>query len=293
MALARARQLLERHGVLTREAALAEGVEGGFAGVYPVLRAMEDKGTVRRGYFVAGLGAAQFALPGAVDRLRAERDPAASRRSPVAAPASATEPNAVGGLPADVAGGAPVGLGSIPAEDRGWSGGEGPGSFGGGWDDPGLDDDAAVRTIVLAATDPAQPYGAALPWPETSGRPARAAGAHVVLVDGRPLAYLERGGRSVSLFPGAAGRVVDDGPGGPASRITDATGASFGAPDADGAEGDARWVDALAGLVRSGRRRSVEIAKVDGLPVRETDAAELLRAAGFSDSYRGLVLRSR
>ena len=71
---ARALQLLERYGVLTREAALGEGVEGGFAGVYPVLKALEERGQVRRGYFVAGLGAAQFALPGAVDRLRAGRD---------------------------------------------------------------------------------------------------------------------------------------------------------------------------------------------------------------------------
>src|SRR5690606_18142643 len=67
---ARAAQLLERYGVLTREATLAEGVEGGFAGLYPVLKALEERGRVRRGYFVAGLGAAQFALPGAVDRLR-------------------------------------------------------------------------------------------------------------------------------------------------------------------------------------------------------------------------------
>ena len=71
---ARALQLLERYGVLTREAALGEGAEGGFAGVYPVLKALEERGQVRRGYFVAGLGAAQFALPGAVDRLRAERE---------------------------------------------------------------------------------------------------------------------------------------------------------------------------------------------------------------------------
>ena len=63
-------QLLERYGVLTREAALGEGNEGGFAGVYPVLKALEEQGKVRRGYFVAGLGAAQFALSGAVDRLR-------------------------------------------------------------------------------------------------------------------------------------------------------------------------------------------------------------------------------
>ena len=109
-------QLLERHGVLTREAALAEGVEGGFAGVYPVLKALEERGQVRRGYFVAGLGAAQFALPGAVDRLRAAREVGAdAERQPPRRP----------------------------------------------------------RTVVLAATDPAQPYGAALPWPESAGRPAR------------------------------------------------------------------------------------------------------------------------
>src|SRR6185436_20011807 len=67
--------LLERHGVVTRESVLGEGVAGGFAAVYPVLRAMEEAGKIRRGYFVEGLGAAQFALPGAVDRLRAERVP--------------------------------------------------------------------------------------------------------------------------------------------------------------------------------------------------------------------------
>jgi ATP-dependent Lhr-like helicase len=71
---ARAVQLLDRHGVVTREAVLAEGATGGFAGVYPVLKAMEETGSVRRGYFVAGLGAAQFAMPGAADRLRAARD---------------------------------------------------------------------------------------------------------------------------------------------------------------------------------------------------------------------------
>src|SRR5207302_5465482 len=100
---AQALQLLDRHGVMTRESALAEGVEGGFAGVYPVLKALEESGRVRRGYFVAGLGAAQFALPGAVDRLRSYRDP-------------------------------------LPA------GGD--------------------EAVVLAATDPAQPFGASLPWPE-------------------------------------------------------------------------------------------------------------------------------
>ena len=109
--------LLDRHGVLTRAAARGEGVAGGFAAVYPVLRAMEESGRIRRGYFVTGLGGAQFALPGAVDRLRAFRD------------------------------GVPEGF-------------------------PGA--------VVLAATDPANPYGVALAWPETEGaRPQRAAGAFV------------------------------------------------------------------------------------------------------------------
>jgi len=71
---ARAAALLDRHGVLTREAVRGEGTAGGFAGVYPVLRAMEEAGRIRRGYFVAGLGGAQFALPGAVDRLRSHRE---------------------------------------------------------------------------------------------------------------------------------------------------------------------------------------------------------------------------
>ena len=196
MTHARASQLLERYGVLTREAALGEGIEGGFAGVYPVLRAMEEQGSVRRGYFVSGLGAAQFALPGAVDRLRS---------------ATASE------------------------------GGE---------------------VLVLAATDPAQPYGAALRWPESEGRPARAAGALVVLVDGEAAVFLERGGRSLATFPSAAGT----------------TGA---------------WTAALAELVGSGRRRSLEIARIDGASARESDHADALRAAGFIDGYRGLVLRSR
>jgi ATP-dependent Lhr-like helicase len=188
---------LERHGVLTREAVLAEGVPGGFAGVYGVLKAMEEAGRIRRGYFVAGLGAAQFALPGAVERLRAQRE---------------------------------------PAEEG----------------------EEAPAVTVLAAADPAQPYGAALPWPESEGRPARAAGAFVVAVDGEPAAYLERGGRSLVTFP-AAGR-----------------------PE---------WVEGLVALVKEGTVGKLEIAKVDGVPARQSDFAPTLRAAGFVDSYRGLVLR--
>jgi ATP-dependent Lhr-like helicase len=210
VAHARAMQLLERYGVLTREAALGEGIVGGFAGVYPVLKALEERGAIRRGYFVSGLGAAQFAVPGAVDRLRSAREP---RRT-----------DALGG-----------------EDGRG-----------------GRD---AADVVVLAATDPAQPYGASLPWPPTDGRPARAAGALVVLVDGEAAAYVEKGGRSLLTFPAA---VVDG-----------------------------RWPEALAALVRRGQRRSLEIAKIDGAPARESGHADSLRAAGFGDGYKGLVLRNR
>ena len=196
---AQALQLLERHGVLTREAVLAEGVEGGFAGVYPVLKVLEERGQVRRGYFVAGLGAAQFALPGAVDRLRA-----------VARPRSRAAP------------------------DRG-------------------------RPLVLAATDPAQPYGAALAWPESAGRPARSAGAFVVSVDGEPVAVLERGAKSLATFAGTA-----DHP---------------------------QWAEGLVRLVKDGRLRKLEITRIDGAPAAESPVADHLRAAGFADGYKGLTFR--
>ena len=192
IAHARALQLLDRHGVVTREATLAEGVPGGYAGVYPVLRAMEEAGTVRRGYFVAGLGAAQFAMPGAVDRLRAARE-----------------------------------LGEEPV-------------------------------FVLAAADPAQPYGAALPWPaDAPGRPARAAGAYVVLADGALAAFLERGARSLTTF----------------------------------GSDPSTWADALASLVKDGRLRRIELVRIDGEPSAASPHAQRLREAGFADGYRGLVLR--
>jgi ATP-dependent Lhr-like helicase len=114
---------------------------------------------------------------------------------------------------------------------------------------------------VLAATDPAQPYGAALPWPDSRGRPGRAAGALVVLADGEPVAYVERGGRSLWTFPAATAHPA--------------------------------WPEALGDRVASGRVRSHEIANVDGEPVRTTPWADALRAAGFADGYRGLVARTR
>jgi ATP-dependent Lhr-like helicase len=190
-------QLLERYGVLTREAALGEGAEGGFAGVYPVLKALEERGQVRRGYFVAGLGAAQFALAGAVDRLRGARE---------------------------------------------------------------HDDDE--QPVVLAATDPAQPYGAALRWPDCAGRPARAAGAFVVLQSGRPVAYLERGARSLLTF--------------------------------DGAADDPSWADSLARIAKDGRLRSIELSKIDGQTVGSLGESRVvghLKSAGFTEGYKGLALR--
>ncbi len=196
----RATQLLERYGVLTREMALAEGAEGGFAGVYPVLKELEERGQVRRGYFVAGLGAAQFALPGAVDRLRDHRRAASEEES----------------------------------EEE--------------------------TVLSLAAADPAQPYGAALDWPASKGRPSRSVGAYVVLTDGAPMVFLDRGGRSLVRFPTAF-------------------------------ESD-RWAAALASLVTDDRVAKIEIVKVDGDPVGEhPEVRETLLAAGFAPGYKGPILR--
>jgi ATP-dependent Lhr-like helicase len=196
---AQAVQLLERHGVVTREIVVAEGVVGGYAAVYGVLKVLEERGQTRRGYFVTGLGAAQFALPGAVDRLRSFREP--------------------------------------------------------------IDELAADRPlpVVLAATDPAQPYGSALGWPETAGRPARTATSLVVLDDGTPSVWFDRASHHLVLFPRG--------------------------------HADGGWAEALAHLVVSGRERSVEVRKVDGGPMTEA-VAERLRAAGFADGYRGLVRRA-
>jgi ATP-dependent Lhr-like helicase len=184
-----AEQLLERYGVVTRDAVLSESVPGGFAGLYPVLAAMEDIGAVRRGYFVEGCGGSQFAVPGAVDRLRAAAD---------------------------------TGL------------------------------------VVLAATDPANAYGAGLAWPEHAGglRPARRTGARVVLDAGRLLAWVDRGGRTVLTF---------------------------------GADADT----VAAGLVAvghqrgSGRRRH-SIEKIDGEPAAATAVGAALLGNGFVPGYRGL-----
>jgi ATP-dependent helicase Lhr and Lhr-like helicase len=187
--------LLERHGVVTRDGVRAEGIPGGYAPVYHELRKLETLGVCRRGYFVEGLGGAQFALPGAVERLR-ERP----------------------------------------------------------------EDEVA---LVLAAADPAQPYGAALPWPKRSGaRAARVAGAHVVLLGGEAALFAERGGRSLVPLR----------------------------------EPEEAWLrTALAALVEHVRRTGLKrlaVERFDGDPVGETEAMALLVEAGFLAGPRRAVLRA-
>jgi ATP-dependent Lhr-like helicase len=197
--------LLERHGVLTREAVAAEEIAGGFSAVYPVLRAMEESGRIRRGYFVDGLGAAQFALPGAVDRLRSLRE---------------------------------------SSDDR--------------------PDGPIIH--LLAAADPANPYGAALSWPrrgDSDRRPLqRAAGAYVVLVEGQAVLYLERGGHSLQTLSAT-----------------------------DDREAARPALGALRELVDGGRFRELVVTRVDGEPVASSSWRPLLEACGFVAGYRGHVLR--
>ncbi|WP_299034905.1 DEAD/DEAH box helicase [uncultured Pseudokineococcus sp.] len=245
-AAALAEVLLDRYGVVTRGSVAAERVAGGFAGVYRVLAAMEDAGRVRRGYFVEGLGASQFAGPGAVDRLRAVARPLGE---------------APGGPPAD-------GAARRPAAD------------------------------VLSACDPANPFGAALPWPErgssggaptSSGadaedpgapderepatgdgesgggrahRPARAAGALVVVREGQLLLYVERGGRSVRTW---------------SAHPEDLRAAA----------------EALVAAVRDGGLGQLLVQRADGASVlTETGGvAAALEEAGFVPTPRGLRLR--
>ncbi|GAB3672105.1 ATP-dependent helicase [Saccharopolyspora tripterygii] len=198
---ARAEAFLERHGVLTRGALDVERVTGGFSAVYKVLRAMEESGRCRRGYVVEGLGAAQFAIPGAIDRLRA------------------------------------------------LSG----------------DDEADTDALVLAAADPAQPYGGALAWPSPMGdtrhRPGRKAGALVVLVAGEVVFYVERGGKSLLSFT----------------------------------EDDTALRSAAAGLarvVREGRLDQLAVERADGEGAWGSKLAEVLTEAGFRATPKGLRLRA-
>ncbi|MFI6451110.1 ATP-dependent helicase [Streptosporangium amethystogenes] len=218
---AQAEVLLERYGVVTRGSVTAERLPGGFAAVYQVLRAFEESGRCRRGYFVEGLGGAQFALPGAVDRMRA-------MSVSLTAPPSAT-----------------------PVPDP-WSSRK-PESAG----------ESGRRAVVLAATDPANPYGAALPWPahpgEVTHKPGRKAGSLVVLVEGHLILYVERGGKTLLSFSG------DD-------RLRPA-------------------VDALALAVRDGALGKLTVERADGTAINDSPLAAALESAGFHPTPRGLRLR--
>lgn len=203
-----ARTLLDRHGVVTRGAVQAEGVEGGFSAAYRVLSAFEDNGQARRGYVVEGLGAAQFAMDGAVDRLRA----------------------------------------ASTARDR---------------TEPGMDPHA----LVLAAADPANAYGAALPWPEPPAgaghKPGRKAGSLVVLVDGELTLYMERGGKTLLAWP----TDPDD----PALRAAAA---------------------ALAAAARAGALGTVTVERTNGTSSLTSPLGRTLESAGFLATPRGLRLRA-
>ena len=190
--------LLERHGIVTRDSVRAEGIPGGYGAVYAELRALETLGLCRRGYFVEGLGGAQFALGGAIERIRELRE-------------------------------------------RG----------------------EEAEPLVLAATDPAQPYGAALPWPRRAGaRAARVAGAHVVLLGGEAVLYVERGGRSL-------------------------------VPLRDPEEAWLRpALAALVDYVRSGRIKRLGVERFDGEPVVDSEAMALLVEVGFLAGPRRAVLRA-
>jgi ATP-dependent Lhr-like helicase len=191
--------LLERQGIVTRDGVRGEGIPGGYSAVYQELRALETLGTCRRGYFVEGLGGAQFALGGAVERLRELR----------------------------------------PREGE------------------------EAEPLVLAAADPAQPYGAALPWPKRAGaRAARVAGAHVILLGGEPALYVERGGRSLVPLR----------------------------------EPEEEWLrEALAALVahvKRGGAKRLAVERFDSEPVVDSMIMPLLVEAGFLAGPRRAVLRA-
>ncbi len=215
---ARALSLLDRYGIVIRGVVGSERLPGGFGAIYPVFRAMEETGQCRRGYFVEGLGAAQFALPGAVDRMRSMADSV---------------------------------LASAPGQEGNLAGGASR---------------AEPPVVVLAAADPANAYGAALPWPprpdETSGghRPGRKAGALVILVAGQLVLYVERGGKTLLSWTAEPALL------GPATT-------------------------ALAGAVRAGALGKLTVERADGGGVYDSPLAHALEQAGFRPTPRGLRLR--
>jgi ATP-dependent helicase Lhr and Lhr-like helicase len=201
-ATALAQQLLSRYGVVTREAPALENVFGGFSAVYPVLRGMEDAGRIRRGYFVAGLGATQFAGGGAIDLLRSLRD----------------EPE-------------------------------------------------TPESVMLAATDPANPYGAIVKWPESNWMLSRSVGAEVILVNGLMACYVSRGEKQFYVF------LPEDEP----SRSMVAR----------------EVAKKLAALVTEGGRRALLVAEVNDEPASRSVLAPFLAEAGFTATAMGMQLRAK
>ncbi len=195
---ARAIMLLERHGVVSRDAVSVESLPGGFSGVYPVLRGMEEAGKVRRGYFVEGVGA-QFAFVGAVDRLRGFRD-------------AIQKP----------------------------------------------------QVVTLSAADPANPYGWVLPWPElgseSSRQPKRSSGATLVLVDGEPTLYLDRGGRALSTFASLRAKQLK------------------------------RGMEALHAMISTRNKKTVRIEQIDGERALVSKHAAQLKELGLTFDHRGLII---
>jgi ATP-dependent helicase Lhr and Lhr-like helicase len=329
-----ARTLLDRHGVVTRGAVAAEGVEGGFSAVYRVLSVFEESGQARRGYVVEGLGAAQFAMDGAVDRLRAvanarERGaalpdlpygtgPGAGHSAQAFRGPDGFEPlgpfedpgepgdfgdlGDLGDLPGLDGHGSPADL-DLP-EGHG-AGGRGrrpqgfrgrrdspdeyvssrdltgpPGSRGGGRVFPPPDRGLPHRTsrpgappaVVLAAADPANAYGAALPWPDpptgAGHKPGRKAGSLVVLAEGELALYMERGGKTLLAWPTAPDTAPFDD-----VRLQSAA-------------------DALAAAARAGTLGTVTVERVNGSPALTSPIGTVLERAGFIATPRGLRLRA-
>lgn len=199
---ATAELLLDRYGVVTRGAVANEDIPGGFGLMYKVLARLEEMGRCRRGYFIEHLGAAQFAVPATVDRLRSFTEDSQLQKSEPAA-------------------------------------------------------------VALAATDPANPYGAALPWPalETGHRPGRKAGAMVILVDGDLALYVERGGKTLLCFTEDIDTI-------------------------------ALAAKSLAAVIKRGAIDKMAVEKVNGHGILDTPLAQAFMDAGFYSTPRGLRIRA-
>ncbi|WP_330264044.1 ATP-dependent helicase [Streptomyces griseorubiginosus] len=300
-----ARTLLDRHGVVTRGAVTAEGVEGGFSATYRILSAFEDSGQARRGYVVEGLGAAQFAMDGAVDRLRAvsnARDrgeplpPTAP--GPTAADDDLTDPDtttpedfdwadAFGPFdpPTDLDG-QPTHRTPTPASPasrdeyispRDYPPTPSPDHYshltpGSGFGNRRNTTADASRAVVLAAADPANAYGAALPWPdpptEAGHKPGRKAGSLVVLVDGELTLYMERGGKTLLAWPSTPDTAPTDDP-----RLRVAA-------------------ESLAAAAKAGSLGTVTVERINGTPALTSPTGTLLESTGFIATPRGLRLRA-